>query len=69
MWRKPGATGKIVAEDVNFAFHLGTKAAGDGYILASTDAEGAIPACLRDLFSPAGDFEGRSLLASRRFKD
>jgi hypothetical protein len=69
MWRKPGATGKIVAEDVNFAFHLGTKAAGDGYILASADAERAIPSCLRDLFSPAGDFEGRSLVASRRFKD
>jgi hypothetical protein len=69
MWRKPGATGNIVAEDVNFAFHLGTKAAGDGYILASTDVEKAVPACLADLFSAAGDFEGRSLLASKRFKD
>ena len=69
MWRKPGATGNIVSEDVNFAFHLGTKAAGDGYILVSTEAAGVIPACLGDLFSPAGDFEGRSLLASRRFKD
>jgi hypothetical protein len=69
MWRKPGATGNIVAEDVNFAFHLGTKAAGDGYVLVSTDAKRAIPDCLEDLFSSAGDFEGRSLIASRRFKD
>jgi hypothetical protein len=69
MWRKPGATGNIVSEDVNFAFHLGTKAAGDGYILASTEIEKAIPECLADLFSPSGDFEGRSLVASRRFKD
>jgi hypothetical protein len=68
-WRKPGATGNIVSEDVNFAFHLGTKAAGDGYILASAEAEDSIPECLADLFSPAGDFEGRSLVASRRFKD
>jgi hypothetical protein len=68
-WQKPGSTGKIVAEDVNFVFHLGMKAAGDGYILASTDAAKAIPACLGDLFAPEGDFEGRSLLASRRFKD
>jgi len=69
MWRKPGATGSIVSEDVNFAFHLGTKAAGDGYILASADVEESIPECLADLFSPSGDFEGRHLVASRRFKD
>jgi hypothetical protein len=69
MWRKPGATGNIVSEDVNFSFHLGTKAAGDGYILASADVEKVIPECLADLFSPAGDFEGRALVASRRFKD
>ena len=69
MWRKPGATGNIVSEDVNYAFHLGTKAAGDGYVLASSGVQHAIPDCLRDLFSAAGDFEGRSLVASRPFKD
>jgi len=69
MWRKPGATGSIVSEDVNFAFHLGTKAAGDGYILASADAKRDIPDCIADLFAPAGEFEGRSLVASKRFKD
>jgi hypothetical protein len=68
-WRKPGATGSIVSEDVNFAFHLGTKAAGDGFILVSAEAGRAIPDYLGDLFSPSGDFEGRSLFASRRFKD
>jgi hypothetical protein len=69
MWRRPGATGNIVSEDVNYAFHLGTKAAGDGYILVSREAERAIPGCIADLFSGAGDFEGRALVASRRFKD
>jgi hypothetical protein len=68
-WRKPGATGTVVSEDVNFAFHLGQRAAGDGYIVVSETADGAIPSCLRDLFSPAGSFEGRSLAASRRFED
>jgi hypothetical protein len=69
MWQRPGATGRIVSEDVNFVFHLGTKAAGDGYILASSDAEDAIPASLRDLFTAAGDFEGHNLLASKAFRD
>lgn len=69
MWRKPGSTGSVISEDVNFVFHLGMKAAGDGYILASAEAEKTIPASLRDLFTGSGDFEGRSLLASRKFKD
>lgn len=68
-WQKPGSTGKIVSEDVNFVFHLGVKAAGDGYVLASGEAAGAVPPALSDLFAPAGDFEGRSLIASRRFRD
>jgi hypothetical protein len=68
-WQKPGSTGKIVSEDVNFVFHLGMKAAGDGYILVSGEAAGAVPPTLSDLFAPAGDFEGRSLIASQRFRD
>ncbi len=69
MWRPPGATGTVVSDDVNFIFHMGVKAAEDGGITVSAEAERCLPACLRDLFSPAGDFEGRSLLASRRFRD
>ena len=68
-WQKPGSTGKIVSEDVNFVFHLGMKAAGDGYILASRETAGAVPPTLSDLFGPAGDFEGRSLIASNKFRD
>jgi hypothetical protein len=69
MWRPPGATGTVVSDDVNFIFHLGTKAAEDGAIQVSDEAERWVPACLRDLFSPAGDFEGRSLFSSKRFRD
>ncbi|HOX33070.1 MAG TPA: hypothetical protein PLB91_12120 [Spirochaetales bacterium] len=69
MWRPPGSTGTVVSDDVNFIFHLGTKAAADGAIVASEEAERSVPPFLRDLFSPAGDFEGRRLSASKRFRD
>jgi hypothetical protein len=68
-WKKPGATGTVVSEDVNFAFHLGQRAAGNGYIVVSEDSADAIPSSLRDLFAPAGSFEGRALSTSRRFRD
>jgi len=69
MWRPPGSTGTIVSDDVNFVFHLGNKAAIDGVILVSEEATASVPACLRNLFVPAGDFEGHVLSASTRFKD
>jgi hypothetical protein len=69
MWRKPGATGSVVAEDVNFVFHLGMKAGVDGSILVSGDASRSVPASLGDLFSPSSSFEGRSVQASRRFRN
>jgi class 3 adenylate cyclase len=69
MWRKPGATGDVVSEDVNFIFHLGARASPDGLIVVTECAESLVPACLRDLFVPGGDYEGRALFASKRFKD
>jgi hypothetical protein len=69
MWRPPGATGTLISDDVNFIFHLGAKAADDGTIFVSDAAERSVPSFLRDLFAPVGDFEGRHLLASKRFRD
>jgi class 3 adenylate cyclase len=69
IWKKPGATGTIVSKDVNYAFHLGQRAAGDGLIVVSAAAVDSIPSCLGDFFAPAGSFEGRILTASRRFED
>ncbi|HUW41031.1 MAG TPA: hypothetical protein VMV90_08455 [Rectinemataceae bacterium] len=69
MWRKPGSTGDVVSEDVNFIFHLGSRASPDGTIVVTECAENLVPLCLRDLFSPSGDYEGRQLLASKRFRD
>ena len=69
VWRRPGATGTIVSADVNFIFHLGSRFSSDGRITLSADMENSIPAAIRDLFVPAGDFEGRLILASRKFRD
>ncbi|NLJ47885.1 MAG: hypothetical protein GX430_15160 [Treponema sp.] len=69
VWRRPGSTGTIVSGDVNFIFHLGAKYCSDGRITLSEETESSIPAPIRDLFLPAGDFEGRRILASRRFRD
>lgn len=69
VWRRPGSTGTIVSGDVNFIFHLGSKYCSDGRITLSAEMECSIPAPIRDLFIPAGDFEGRRILASRKFRD
>ncbi len=69
VWRRPGSTGTIVSGDVNFIFHLGSKYCSDGRITLSGETESSIPAPIRDLFASAGDFEGRRILASRRFRD
>ena len=63
----PGATASLVSEPVNFIFHLGAKRAEPGRITLSVDAQAAIPATLEDLFMAMGSFEGRDILASRRF--
>lgn len=69
MWRKPGSTGDVVSEDVNFIFHLGARASPDGVIVVTESAESLVPACLRDLFASGGDYEGRTLLVSKRLRD
>jgi len=69
VWRKRGATGTVVSDDVNYVFHLGQRTTSDGLIVVSEAAASSIPACLRDLFSCAGAFEGREIRVSRRFKD
>lgn len=68
-WRKRGATGTVVSDDVNYVFHLGQRTSSDGLIVVSEKAEKSIPPCLRDLFSRAGSFEGRQIHVSRRFSD
>lgn len=64
----PGKTGTIVSEAVNYSYHLGVKRAEPGRLTISADAAGlAVPGRFSDLFAPAGSFEGKSILHSRRF--
>jgi hypothetical protein len=64
----PGKTGTIVSDAVNYIYHLGSKHAGPGRLTVSEEAARlAITHRFEDLFTPAGSFEGRAILHSRRF--
>jgi len=68
VFQAPGKTGAVVSESVNYIFHLGGKKAEEGRLTISEDvSEEAIPEGLRDLFLPAGTFEGIPIRHSRRF--
>jgi hypothetical protein len=68
VYHAPGKTGTVISDAVNFIFHLGTKRAEPGRLTISgeTPAE-VIPEGLEDMFAMAGEFEGRSLVHSRRW--
>jgi hypothetical protein len=68
VYKAPGKTGAVVSDAVNFIFHLGSKRAERGRLTVSDEVpEEALPEGLRDLFVPAGEFEGRRLVHSCRF--
>ncbi|MDR1429217.1 MAG: hypothetical protein LBI85_02925 [Spirochaetaceae bacterium] len=67
-YKPPGKTGTVVSDAVNFVFHLGHKYAGRGRLTISNEVpEEAVPEGVRDLFVSAGEYEGRTLIHSRRF--
>lgn len=68
IFRAPGKTGTIVSDAVNYIFHLGTKQAQPGRLTISAGlCCNAVPEGLKDLFIPAGTYEGIPILQSRRF--
>jgi hypothetical protein len=68
IFRAPGKTGTVVSDAVNYIFHLGTKQAEPGRLTISAGlCYDAVPGGLKDLFVPAGTFEGIPILQSRRF--
>jgi hypothetical protein len=68
VYHAPGKTGTVISDAVNFIFHLGTKRAAPGRLTISGEIPaGVIPEGLADMFLKAGEFEGRSLVHSRRF--
>ena len=67
-FQAPGKTGAVISESVNYIFHLGMKRAEAGRLTMSDDVPGeVIPEGLKDMFSPAGVFEGIPVRQSRRF--
>ena len=67
-FQAPGKTGAVISESVNYIFHLGAKKAELGRLTISEDVPvEAVPEGIRDLFLPAGVFEGIQLRHSRRF--
>jgi hypothetical protein len=68
VYHRPGKTGTVISDAVNFIFHLGTRRAGPGRLTISGETPaGVISEGLEDMFLKAGEFEGRSLVHSRRF--
>lgn len=64
----PGRTGTIVSDAVNYSFHLGAKKAEPGRLTVSGEAAPlVVTRAFEDVFVPAGSFEGRAVLHSRRF--
>lgn len=64
----PGKTGTIVSDSVNYIHHLGSKKTEPGRLTVSEEAMALVArnGC-KDLFVPAGIFEGRTVSHSRRF--
>jgi hypothetical protein len=67
-YKPPGKTGTIVSDAVNSIFHLGAKKSEPGRLTISGELpDVSIPASLRDLFIPAGEYEGRKIWHTRKF--
>lgn len=68
IFQAPGKTGAIISESVNYIFHLGAKRAEAGRLTISDDVpEDPVLDDFRDLFIPAGIFEGIPIRQSKRF--
>lgn len=66
-FQPPGKTGTVVADSINFIFHLAHQRSEGGRIVLSEETGRVIRPELRDLFTLAAPFEGKKLLQSKRF--
>jgi hypothetical protein len=67
-YKQPGKTGTIISDAVNFIFHLGAKKAEPGRLTISGDLpDVTVPENLKDLFIPAGEYEGRKIWQTKKF--
>jgi len=68
-YKPPGKTGTVVSDAVNSVFHLGAKKAEPGRFTVSGEVPDAtIPKILYDFFIPSGEYEGRKIWNTRKFK-
>ncbi|MBN1520489.1 MAG: hypothetical protein JW923_10435 [Spirochaetales bacterium] len=63
-WQKPGNTGTVVSDAINYIHHLGRRHTAPGTIDLAGDTADALPDRLKTLLSDAGDFEYKPV---RRF--
>lgn len=66
-WRKPGMTGNIVSEDVNYIYHLAVKFAEDNRITVSDPCSPWLPEPIADFFTIGKNYEGKGTQYSSRF--
>jgi len=65
----PGKTGTIVSDAVNSVFHLGAKKAEPGRLTVSGALpDASIPKSCYDVFASCGEFEGRKIWQTKKFK-
>jgi len=68
-YKPPGKTGTVVSDAVNSVFHLGAKKAEPGRLAISGSLpDVSIPKSCQDLFIPSGEYEGRKIWQTKKFK-
>jgi hypothetical protein len=68
-YRRPGETGDVVSEDVNFIFHLGAYKPEPNRIALTRAAMSHVPHGLQEFFVPEEAFEGREIYRLAPFSD
>ena len=61
VYQKRGNTGTIVADDINFIFHLGSKYAAPNRLYVTSQVHDTINSDLESLFQREGQFEGQTI--------
>jgi len=61
VYQERGNTGTIVADDINFIFHLGSKYADPNRLYVTSQVRDVIRSGLQSLFRREGQFEGQSI--------
>lgn len=66
IYQTKGETGTIVSDSINTIFHLVHKFAEPGYFYLTKEVFQFTPPALKNMFIPAGTFEGREIMRMRQ---